>query len=142
MTLIETGKQRRSTGKQRRSPSGLSEQQWQRALRRWLTRESEESEVRVADLVIDLYSHEVRRGTSRAQLTPIEFRILYVLALKPGSLVRSSELVELVWGGHYERHAPMLRTHMSNLRTKLRFSDGGAGSITCVSRVGYRLELE
>jgi DNA-binding response OmpR family regulator len=127
----------------RRRPSvGLSDQQWQRALRRWLKRDAEEAELRITNLVINLDSHEVRGGDSRVQLTPLEFRILYILALKAGSLVRSSELIDLVWGGECEQHAPMLRTHMSHLRSKLQSSNGGAGSITCVSRVGYRLELE
>jgi DNA-binding response OmpR family regulator len=52
------------------------------------------SEVRVGDLVLNLQSHEVTKGDKPVQLTPLEFRILYLLAMNSGRVIPYSRLVE------------------------------------------------
>ena len=95
-------------------------------------------EVRVGELVLDNESHEVRRGEQVVQLTPLEFRLLYLLASNAGRVVRGERLVEYAWD--YEGgDVALLKTHISHIRTKLALPATGPGSIQAVPRLGYRL---
>ncbi len=95
-------------------------------------------ELRAGDLVLDGESHEVRRDGQAVQLTPIEFRLLYLLASNVGRVVRGERLVEYAWG-YDEGDVTLLKTHISHIRTKLQLPATGPGSIQAVPRLGYRL---
>lgn len=95
-------------------------------------------ELPVGDLVLDIESHEVRRGDERIQLTPIEFRLLYMLANNVGRVVASGRLVDYAWGYH-GGDPSLLKTHISHVRTKLGLTAAGPNSIAAVPSVGYRL---
>jgi len=95
-------------------------------------------EVRVGDLTMDLEGHQIRKGDARVQLTPLEFRILYMLASNLGRVVGFGRLVEFAWG--YEGGDPsVLKTHVCHLRKKLTLRRGQPGDITVVHGVGYCL---
>ena len=97
------------------------------------------SEVKVGDLVLDLQSHEVTKSGSPVQLTPLEFRILYLLAMNEGRVVPYSRLVEYAWGYYDEGNSSLLKTHLSHIRKKLGLPATGAGSVKAVLGVGYSL---
>jgi len=95
-------------------------------------------EVRAGDLVLILQSHEVARGGEPVQLTPLEFRILYLLALNEGQIITYARLVDYAWG--YEGgDASLLKTHVCHIREKLGLPREGAGSIRSMATVGYSL---
>src|SRR5215207_740758 len=52
------------------------------------------SEVRVGDLMLDLQSHEATKAGQLVQLTRLEFRILYLLAMNEGRVIPYSRLIE------------------------------------------------
>src|SRR5688572_4391538 len=98
-------------------------------------------EVRVGDLALDVEAHEVRRAGSQekpVRLTPIEFRLLYLLANNAGRVVSAARLVEYAWG-YDASDASLLKTHICHIRKKLRVSRGEPGDIGAVPGVGYRL---
>ena len=96
------------------------------------------SEVRAGDLHLDLQSHEATKGGKQVQLTPLEFRILYLLGINEGRVIPYSRLVEYAWG--YEGgDASLLKTHISHLRRKLGLPGDGPGSVKAVPGVGYTL---
>jgi DNA-binding response OmpR family regulator len=97
------------------------------------------SEVKVGDLVLDLQSHEVTKAGAPVQLTPLEFRILYLLAMNEGRVVPYSRLVEYAWGYFDEGNSSLLKTHLSHIRKKLRLPSTGPGSVKAVLGVGYSL---
>ena len=76
-------------------------------------------EVEVGDITLDLQSHEVTKGGEPVQLTPLEFRILYLLAMNEGRVVPYSRLVEYAWGYYDEGNSSLLKTHLSHIRKKL-----------------------
>ena len=94
-------------------------------------------EMHVGPLVLDTEAHEVRHGGRAVQLTPIEFRLLYILATNAGRVVSASRLVDYAWG-YDGGDVSLLKTHFSHIRTKLGFPHSGLGEITAVPRVGYR----
>jgi DNA-binding response OmpR family regulator len=95
------------------------------------------SEIRLGDLVLDLQSHEARLLGEVVQLTRLEFRILYMLAMNEGRVVPYSRLIEYAWGYYDEGNSNLLKTHICHLRRKLNFSTNGPGSIRAVIGVGY-----
>ncbi|MCL4486536.1 MAG: response regulator transcription factor [Chloroflexi bacterium] len=96
--------------------------------------------LQVGNLTLDVESHQVtKEDTSEpVQLTRLEFRILYMLAMNYGRVVSFSRLVEYAWG--YDGGEPsMLKTHVSHIRSKIGMKPKDAGSIGVVHGVGYIL---
>jgi DNA-binding response OmpR family regulator len=96
------------------------------------------SELKFGDIVLDLQSHEAHKGGTLVQLTPLEFRIMYILGMNEGRVVPYSRLVEYAWG--YEGgDANLLKTHICHIRKKLDLPTEGRGGIRAVAGVGYSL---
>lgn len=94
--------------------------------------------VEVGDLMLDGQSHEVVMRGVPVRLTPLEFRIAYILALNAGRVVTTDRLVQYAWG--YEGGDPaMLKTHICHIRQKLGLRDGSPYQIKAVPGVGYTL---
>lgn len=87
-------------------------------------------------LVVDPERHEAWLAGRPLGLTPTEFRLLHVLARRPGRVFTRQELVEAVQGAAYEGYERTIDTHVKNLRRKL--GPEGAGLIETVFGVGYR----
>jgi two-component system OmpR family response regulator len=92
------------------------------------------------EISLDGSSHELRGDGVSVQLTPTEFRLIQYLAQRRGTIVSSEELLEKVWEffpgtGSSE----LVRSHVRNLRGKLRIATGGAELVQTVPRRGYRL---
>jgi len=96
------------------------------------------SELSAGDLVLDLQSHEAKKGGSVVQLTPLEFRLLYMLAMNEGRVIPYDRLVEYAWG-YDGGDSGLLKTHMSHIRSKLGLKGSGPGSIRAIPGVGYSL---
>ena len=93
--------------------------------------------------MLDLQSHEVTKGGDPVQLTPLEFRVLYLLAVNEGRVIPYSRLVEYAWGYYDEDNSSLLKTHICHIRKKLGLatSRGSAGAIKAVLGVGYTLSM-
>lgn len=94
-------------------------------------------------LRIDPTRHEATWDGVRLPLTPMEFRLLVVLARRPGRVFERLELLERVQGEAYAVYERTVDAHVKNLRKKLAVAGGGAaaGSIVTVPGVGYKLEV-
>jgi DNA-binding response OmpR family regulator len=99
----------------------------------------ERGELRSGKLRLDLESHELSYGSHVARLTPIEFRILYLLMLHPGHVVSNGRLIEYAWG-YNGIDAGTLKMHISRIRQKLERAGPGSDWITSVRWVGYVLK--
>ncbi len=94
--------------------------------------------VRAGDLELSLQSYEVTRRGETVQLTPLEFRILYMLAMNEGQVIPYSRLVDYAWG--FEGgDANLLKTHICHVRAKLGLPLEGPGAIRALATVGYSL---
>jgi DNA-binding response OmpR family regulator len=96
------------------------------------------SVLRAGDLTLDLHSHEVTKGGKLVQLTPLEFRILYMLAMNEGRVIPYSRLVEYAWG-YDAGDSGLLKTHICHIRRKLDLPSERKGGIRAVLGVGYSL---
>jgi two-component system KDP operon response regulator KdpE len=99
----------------------------------------EEATLTVKGLEINFAAHTVLRDGREVKLTPIEFKLLSALARNRGRLMTSRALLSEVWGPAYVNDAPLLRTHIANLRHKIEGGHTRAWSyIKTETGVGYR----
>ena len=89
-------------------------------------------------LELDAAAHGIRAGGRSAPLTPTEFRLLAVLAARPGEVVRRRELMSAAWPDGAIVHENTLDAYITRLRRKLRELDAPAG-IETARGVGYVL---
>ena len=95
--------------------------------------------VRAGDLELSRETYEATRaGRAPVALTPLEFRILYLLAMNEGQIIPYSRLVDSAWG--FEGgDANLLKTHICHIRRKLGLPLDGPGAIRSLPTVGYSL---
>jgi len=74
------------------------------------------------------------------RLTPTEWRLLAVLARRPGHLVTQGELLREVWGPGYGRESNYLRVYANQLRRKLEPDPSNPRYLVTEPGHGYRLE--
>ena len=102
------------------------------------TPETSTSTVAIGDLVLDVAGHEVRRGDIRINLTPLEFELLLVLAVKPQQVFTREMLLEQVWGYHYKADTRLVNVHVQRLRAKVEEDPDNPRIVMTVRGVGYR----
>src|ERR1700730_4149591 len=97
-----------------------------------------QTELRVADLQLDLVKRTATRSGRRIDLQPREFRLLEYLMKNAGRVVTRTMLLEHVWEFHFEPKTNIVETHISRLRAKM---DRGQGPelIQTVRGSGYML---
>lgn len=71
-------------------------------------------------------------------LTPIEYKLLCLLAQNIGKVLTHNFILNEVWGKYYEE-VPVLRVFMAGLRKKIRAHTSGEDYIQTHIGVGYRM---
>jgi two-component system KDP operon response regulator KdpE len=90
-------------------------------------------------LEIDTANAQVLLNGKRVRLTPIEFKLLFMLAKKPGKILSHHQLLAEVWGSEYINDIHYLRIHMGRLRAKLEAVPAAPRFILTEAGIGYRL---
>jgi len=89
-------------------------------------------------LTLDPAAHAILHDGATVPLTPTEFRLLALLAARPGEVVRRAALCSAGWPEGAIVADNTLDAYVARLRRKLR--DAGAGAAIHTARgVGYRL---
>ncbi len=110
-------------------------------LRALLRRARTESAVRMGDvvdrdgLIIDPHRHEVRLGDRAIELTAMEFRLLSLLAQRPGRVFTRQQIIEGIHGGEVGVTDRSVDVQVVMLRRKLEHR---SDDIETVRGVGYR----
>ena len=90
-------------------------------------------------LTLDTASHQVRAEGVPVQLTRTEYAILKLLIQNPGQVLARSVLLDRISADTPDCTESSLKTHVSNLRGKLR-SAAGRDYVEAVWGIGFRLE--
>lgn len=88
------------------------------------------------NLVINFATREIRLGDKVVKLTPIEYKILYILVRNKGQVVTQRKLMQQVWGEDYIENTDYLRAYIRRLRDKLQ--DNPPQMILTEHGLGYR----
>ena len=102
------------------------------------------SDIKTGDLKIGRVSifddsKEVRVEDELANLTPYEYKILYLLAKNPGRVFSSNEIYERVWE---EEVRKIISVHISHLRDKIEINPRKPDLIKSVYGMGYKIEVK
>jgi two-component system KDP operon response regulator KdpE len=91
------------------------------------------------NLVIDFDKREITVDGKRIDLSPIEFRLLCVLARHKGRVLPHEYLLREVWGPDYVDEIDYLRLYISYLRHKIERDPAQPSLIYNEWGIGYRL---
>ena len=94
----------------------------------------------VGDLAVEPRTHQVTIGDRVVELTRREFDLLYAMALEPGRILSSDDLLARVWGAEYRGEPQVLYVHIRWLREKLEEVPSQPRRIITVRGLGYKLE--
>jgi two-component system copper resistance phosphate regulon response regulator CusR len=97
--------------------------------------------LRVADLELDLVSHEARRGGQPIELTRREFALLEFLFSASPKAVSKTAIVEHVWDQHFDSDTNVVNVYIKMLRRKID-QPALAPLIQTVRGVGFALREE
>ena len=103
------------------------------------------SDIKTGDLKIGRVSifddsKEVRVEDDLVNLTPYEYKILYLLAENPGRVFSSNEIYERVWEEEAVDVRKIISVHISHLRDKIEINPRKPDLIKSVYGMGYKIE--
>ena len=90
-------------------------------------------------LEIDLGKREVRVAGVDIHLTPLEYRLLTLLAQHVGKVLTHRQILKEVWGPPYTNQNHYLRVYMTQLRRKIEADPAQPKLLLTEPGVGYRL---
>lgn len=97
-------------------------------------------QVLVFDAVkIDLVRREVFRNDAELHLTPLEYKLLVLMALNAGKVLTHRQILKDVWGPAYASQTHYVRVHMAELRKKVEADPSRPKLLVTEPGVGYRL---
>jgi len=79
----------------------------------------EVKELQLADLILNLETHEVRRGEALVELTPKEFALLECFMRMPGKVLSRTRILEQVWGYSADPLTNVVDVYIRQLRRKI-----------------------
>ena len=91
------------------------------------------------DLVIDYAAGCAYLAGQELKLTPIEYRLLCLLAQNVGKVLTHKYITQKIWGVGWENNIASLRVFMATLRKKLESSPESPAYIQTHIGVGYRM---
>ncbi|MEO8038321.1 MAG: response regulator transcription factor [Betaproteobacteria bacterium] len=94
--------------------------------------------LRFGDYVLDPLRRELKSAGREIPLTLREFDLLYFLARHPDQTFSRGELLNRVWGTHFEGYEHTVNSHINRLRTKIERDPQVPRLIETVWGVGYR----
>lgn len=97
-------------------------------------------EIKFADIVLDLNTHDLRCAEKSVHLSGKEFEVMSILMGSNSRVVSKQDLLTRVWGTDGEASENSVEAYVSFLRKKL----GHVGSkvqVTTLRMLGYRLEV-
>jgi two-component system response regulator BaeR len=94
-----------------------------------------------AGLALDEEKHLAQLDGRALDLTPVEFRLLGMLASVPGRVFSRGSLLEGLYEDHRVVTDRTVDAHIKNLRRKLEAARPGEELVRSIYGVGYKLEL-
>jgi two-component system, OmpR family, response regulator RegX3 len=95
----------------------------------------------VGGLRLDFASHEIRVDGEPVQLTPSEFKILALLAERPGEVFSRAQIMRHLWGSDHVGDEHPCDVHVSNIRRKIEHDPSRPERLLTVHGAGYRLSV-
>jgi two-component system KDP operon response regulator KdpE len=95
--------------------------------------------IEIGPLRIDFARREVKLDDAEVHLTPIEYRLLSLLAQNAGRVLTHGQILKEVWGPGHAGETHYLRVYMAQLRRKIELEPARPRLLQTEPGVGYRL---
>jgi two-component system KDP operon response regulator KdpE len=95
----------------------------------------------IGGLHLDLDRRQVLVNGSEVHLTPIEYKLLVLLAKNAGKVLTHRQILKEVWGPAYAGQSHYVRVRMAELRKKIE-TDAGPKLFVTEPGVGYRIKAD
>ena len=95
----------------------------------------------LAAVDIDEAAQRIAIGGQRLELTPTEFRLLRLLASRPGRIYSRAQILDLAYDDDLDVSDRIIDSHVKNIRKKIAAVLPGVEVIHSVYGVGYRFEM-
>lgn len=82
-------------------------------------RAQEPTQLKIANLQIDLIARKASRGSERIDLSAKEFALLAVLARRQGEILSKTAIAELVWDMNFDSNTNVVEVAIKRLRAKV-----------------------
>ncbi len=93
----------------------------------------------LGELRLELARREVFRGEEELHLTPIEYKLLVLLATNAGKVLTHRQILNEIWGPGHAHQTHYVRVHMLELRKKIEREPARPKLLVTEPGVGYRL---
>jgi two-component system, OmpR family, KDP operon response regulator KdpE len=97
--------------------------------------------LQLGEVSVDLSSRSATQGGAPLHLTPLEYRVLEILARNAGMIVTQQELITQAWGPERASDTRGLRSYIKTLRQKLEVDPGRPRFLLTEAGLGYRLNV-
>lgn len=111
-------------------------------LRRFHRQEKINSVLKYKDMLLDSNTKQITVNGKELDLTAKEYLILELLLQNLGKVFSKANMYESIWKEEYLGDDNAIKTHMSNLRNKLKKANPNGEYIETVWGLGYRLYKE
>ncbi len=101
-------------------------------------KEEQETPLEFGDLKIDLLKRKVSKAGKTVELTGKEFDLLSLFVKNPGRVYNRQELLDIVWGYHYNGYDHTVNSHINRLRNKIEKDPANPRFLKTLWGVGYR----
>ena len=95
----------------------------------------------IADLILNVKTHEVRRGKRKIELTSREFTLLEYLMLNRKIVLTREQILSRVWGYDFDPGTNIIDVYVKYLRDKVD-KDQSKKLIRTIRNVGYTISEE
>jgi two-component system KDP operon response regulator KdpE len=95
----------------------------------------------IGGLHLDLDRRQVLVNGNEVHLTPIEYKLLVLLAKNAGKVLTHRQILKEVWGPAYAGQSHYVRVRMAELRKKIE-TDAGPKLFVTEPGVGYRIKSD
>lgn len=100
------------------------------------------STYRVGDIFIDFEHHEIYKGAEKLRLTPIEFKLITLLAQNSGRVLTNATIMTAIWGPYVTPDNGIIRVNIANIRRKIEDNPADPQYIFTENGIGYRMVEE
>jgi DNA-binding response OmpR family regulator len=97
------------------------------------------SHIAVGDIFIDPAGYIVTVAGRKVELSPREFRLLFILASSPNQVIPVDDLLSAVWGAEFIGQPQVVYVHIRWLREKIEQAPSHPKYILTIRGIGYKL---
>ncbi|MDO5521021.1 MAG: VanR-ABDEGLN family response regulator transcription factor [bacterium] len=103
--------------------------------------EADQNIIAFSGLVLNKETHECMLNEEAINLTPTEFKLLWILCANRGTVLSADKLFEEIWGDKYFSNSNnTIMVHIRHIREKMHETSENPKYIKTVWGVGYKVE--